>query len=415
MPDKTLTPDPMEVMVLKALHASGEPFEHGPAVEAHLDFHLPNRGVHIEVKQFHSDRIAGQMARVENVIVAQGAKAVGYLASLLSRSSVAPTAGAVELKTTSEERHAFVQNCNFRFEVELCKDINLLLAEESRLRAALAVSEAKLAEAVKNKDGAYEERNKLVAALARLYPSGVKATDIPGWLPEWHGCVYIDLPSGQVSWHFHDSQAHLFAGLPPYAGEWDGHDTAEKYRRVASLRSAENAGEALAAFAELIVEEEDGTLSFVTTSADGALTRPSQATLRAARNAARPAEVGVVELTRIIATSFAVPSPDVWREGAAAARNVLAHISTHSVAPVKGGWQPIGTAPKDGVTEVDLWADNQRWPDCHYHKGDWLFWASLGVDDEPHHERVPNPTHWKRDPAPPTEPAPAGAPDSGAL
>jgi hypothetical protein len=87
----------------------------------------------------------------------------------------------------------------------------------------------------KRKDAAYEERNKVVAALARLFPSGVAKTAIEGWSEDWHGCVYIDLPTRQVSWHFHDSQAHLFDGLPQYAGAWDGHDTDEKYRRLAAL------------------------------------------------------------------------------------------------------------------------------------------------------------------------------------
>lgn len=85
-------------------------------------------------------------------------------------------------------------------------------------------------------DQAYEERNHLVAALARLYPAGLKRTAIDGWEPEWNGCVYIDLPTGQVSWHYHDREAHLFEGLPPYTGEWDGHTTEEKYRRLAALR-----------------------------------------------------------------------------------------------------------------------------------------------------------------------------------
>jgi hypothetical protein len=85
------------------------------------------------------------------------------------------------------------------------------------------------------KDGAYEERNRVVAALARLFPSGVARTAIEGWAEEWHGCVYIDTPVGQMSWHFHDSHAHLFAGLPSYQGSWDGHDTPEKYRRLAAL------------------------------------------------------------------------------------------------------------------------------------------------------------------------------------
>lgn len=82
-------------------------------------------------------------------------------------------------------------------------------------------------------DGAYTERNRLVAYLASLFPSGVKNTAIPGWDEAWHGCVYIDLPTGQASWHYHDSEAHLFAHLPPYAGEWDGHTTEEKYERIA--------------------------------------------------------------------------------------------------------------------------------------------------------------------------------------
>jgi hypothetical protein len=95
-----------------------------------------------------------------------------------------------------------------------------------------------LASAKAEKDGAYLERNQVVAALAKCFPSGLKKTDIAGWSTDWHQCVYIDLPTGQVSWHFHDSQAYLFDGLPPYDGEWDGHDTAEKYRRVAALEAS---------------------------------------------------------------------------------------------------------------------------------------------------------------------------------
>ena len=85
------------------------------------------------------------------------------------------------------------------------------------------------------RDGAYTERNRLVALLASLFPSGTKKTTIPGWDEAWHGCVYIDLPNGQASWHYHDREAHLFAHLPPYQGEWDGHSTEEKYARITAL------------------------------------------------------------------------------------------------------------------------------------------------------------------------------------
>lgn len=82
------------------------------------------------------------------------------------------------------------------------------------------------------KDQAYLERNQVVALLARCCPAGTQPTAIPGWHAEWNGCVYIDLPTGQASWHYHDSHAWLFSGLPPYPGEWDGHTTEEKYARI---------------------------------------------------------------------------------------------------------------------------------------------------------------------------------------
>jgi len=88
------------------------------------------------------------------------------------------------------------------------------------------------------KDAAYEERNRLVALLARMFPSGLARTNIEGWDAEWHNCIYIDTPAGQLSWHFHDSHAHLFAGIPPYQGAWDGHSTDEKYQRIGALTRA---------------------------------------------------------------------------------------------------------------------------------------------------------------------------------
>ena len=103
-----------------------------------------------------------------------------------------------------------------------------------RFSIATAITEA-VEDMRQRKDVAYEERNRVVAALARLFPSGITKTDIPGWDAEWHGCVYIDTPVGQLSWHFHDSQAHLFDGLPSYEGKWDGHTTEEKYERLSNL------------------------------------------------------------------------------------------------------------------------------------------------------------------------------------
>lgn len=87
----------------------------------------------------------------------------------------------------------------------------------------------------RRKDGAYDERMHLVAALARLFPSGTRDTTSPGWTPSWKGCVYIDLPTGQVAYHYHTRHQALFEGLPPYERDWDGHDKDAAHARLAAL------------------------------------------------------------------------------------------------------------------------------------------------------------------------------------
>ena len=80
-------------------------------------------------------------------------------------------------------------------------------------------------EAIKERDSAYTERNRCVAALAKQFPSVVTKTAIEGWDPAWHNCVYVTLPTGQASWHFHDDDSHLFRDIPRGEMKWDGHTT----------------------------------------------------------------------------------------------------------------------------------------------------------------------------------------------
>ena len=120
--------------------------------------------------------------------------------------------------------------------VELTRQARLQYGDE---KARAEKAEAECARLRSAKDQAYLERNHLVALLASLFPSGLKQTDIPGWDAEWHGAVYIDFPWGQASWHYHDSQAHLFKHLPPYLGEWDGHTTDQKYAAILAALKGE--------------------------------------------------------------------------------------------------------------------------------------------------------------------------------
>jgi hypothetical protein len=104
------------------------------------------------------------------------------------------------------------------------------------LAIEILAKETQIEDLKKQKDEVYKERNILVALLARTYPSGIKKTAIEGWSPEWHNCVYIELPDGsQCSWHYHDRHSYLFEDLPPYEKEWDGHTTEIKYYNIQEL------------------------------------------------------------------------------------------------------------------------------------------------------------------------------------
>lgn len=108
----------------------------------------------------------------------------------------------------------------------------------SQIAAAFAKDDAPTAEAsLEPLDAAYQERNACVAVMARMalalgWEAGLRKTAIEGWDEAWHNCVWIDFPTGQASWHFHDRDADLFHGLPAYDKPWDGHSTPEKYDRL---------------------------------------------------------------------------------------------------------------------------------------------------------------------------------------
>ena len=79
-----------------------------------------------------------------------------------------------------------------------------------------------------NPDEAYLDRNLCVQVMARMaqklgYNVGIKENG------DWP-ILYIDLPTGQVSWHI--LKADIAGIFPEYHKEWDGHDVECKRKRL---------------------------------------------------------------------------------------------------------------------------------------------------------------------------------------
>jgi hypothetical protein len=85
------------------------------------------------------------------------------------------------------------------------------------------------------KNNAYWERNQLVVFLSKFYKShlSLHPEEDEYWEDDWRNLVCVHLPTGQASWHIHDSEVKYFAHLPYEPNHWDGHTTEEKYKRLA--------------------------------------------------------------------------------------------------------------------------------------------------------------------------------------
>ncbi len=85
---------------------------------------------------------------------------------------------------------------------------------------------------------AYWERNQLVAALSKIYPSWREhhPEKDKAWEPEWRNIVFVQTPGGQCSWHFHENELPYFMHLEFKDGNsWDGHTVNEKYNRLRNI------------------------------------------------------------------------------------------------------------------------------------------------------------------------------------
>jgi hypothetical protein len=86
-----------------------------------------------------------------------------------------------------------------------------------------------------SKDTAYSERDRLVCAISKVFPSHLERHPDADttWEDDWRWIVFVQFPTGQASWHIHDSELGWFDHLERCDGNsWDGHSTAEKYARI---------------------------------------------------------------------------------------------------------------------------------------------------------------------------------------
>lgn len=87
------------------------------------------------------------------------------------------------------------------------------------------------------KDIAYYERNQLVSVLSKLFESHLcrHPEEDKSWEDDWRWIVCIHAPTGQLTWHIHDTDKQYFEHLKIKDNHWDGHNTKEKYDRLSQI------------------------------------------------------------------------------------------------------------------------------------------------------------------------------------
>lgn len=113
------------------------------------------------------------------------------------------------------------------------------------LEDAVLAQKKAIDQLTKEKNQAYSERNKVVAALATILASAELNVYLAKhdeedslWDKEWRNILVIETFKGQITWHLHDSDLPLFKQFefnPAY--KYDGHTTEEKYKRLAEFTS----------------------------------------------------------------------------------------------------------------------------------------------------------------------------------
>ncbi len=253
--DRDCTIDALEIVIrrederLKEAHANGraECLAERDAARAEAAAMREALSYAVEWSGNHNHLWIGELGWVADAAAALSGTAGRNLADELAQLRSAATLAAQQFHDLASTYPDTAEGLARRTHVEaLAVEMRRALCGKwSPLSEHLAAVWADAARYKRRKDEAYEERNRVVALLCRIalglgWKAGIaQHVDDPHatepWDPEWRTLVSIDLPTGQASWHMHDSQRHLVADLPAYEKTWDGHDTAEKYRRVEAV------------------------------------------------------------------------------------------------------------------------------------------------------------------------------------
>lgn len=113
----------------------------------------------------------------------------------------------------------------------------MITLEEKLAKKSLAEIAIMIRGLAINKNAAYKERNELVAFVSRLYYSHLcqHLKEDLEWDHKWRWIVCVHSPSGQLTWHIHDSELRNFKHLKNKPEHWDGHTTPQKYQRLKRL------------------------------------------------------------------------------------------------------------------------------------------------------------------------------------
>lgn len=161
------------------------------------------------------------------------------LAQLLSEAGAVPVIRPFLVEDANGNKtHYRAEDANEFFEALEAKISQLeQQAEEARVNYAnnYAASENRAHKAEEGKNTAYSERDRLVCAISKIFPSWLERHPLSDttWEDDWRWIVFVQFPTGQASWHIHDSEEIWFDHLERRDGNsWDGHSTAEKYARI---------------------------------------------------------------------------------------------------------------------------------------------------------------------------------------